>query len=92
MAELQRALVKRACDWLKPGGTLIYAVCSLEREEGEDQAAWIAAETSLSALPITDHDLPEGLNPNAKGHLRTHPGMLQEQGGLDGFFISRWRK
>ena len=32
MVELQRALIERAAGWLKPGGTLVYAVCSLERE------------------------------------------------------------
>src|SRR5690606_42160577 len=39
MAELQAALLERAAGWLKPGGRLVYAVCSLEREEGEEQAA-----------------------------------------------------
>ena len=38
MADLQSALLDRARGWLKPGGTLVYATCSLEREEGEAQA------------------------------------------------------
>jgi 16S rRNA (cytosine967-C5)-methyltransferase len=87
MAELQARLLERAQGWLKPGGVLVYAVCSLEREEGEDQAA----QVSLPVLPITADELPAGLQPTAEGWLRTDPGMLAEAGGLDGFFVARWR-
>lgn len=90
MAELQRALVARAAGWLKPGGTLVYAVCSLETEEGEEQAAWIDSELGLNHAPITAEELPTGLAPTPEGRLRTHPGMLAEHGGLDGFFVGRW--
>ena len=92
MAELQRALVAKAAGWLNPGGVLVYAVCSLEAEEGEEQAAWIDAELGLTPAPITADELPVGLAPTAEGWLRTHPGMLADQGGLDGFFVGRWVK
>jgi 16S rRNA (cytosine967-C5)-methyltransferase len=92
MVELQRALVARAADWLNPGGTLLYAVCSLEAEEGEQQAAWIDAELGLTPKPITPEELPAGLASTPEGWLRTHPGMLAGQGGLDGFFVGRWFK
>ncbi len=87
MAELQSVLLGRASGWLKPGGTLVYAVCSLEREEGEAQADAVA----LHPLPMAAAELPAGLQPTAEGWLRTDPGMLPEAGGLDGFFIARWR-
>lgn len=87
MAELQAALIARAASWLKAGGTLVYAVCSLEREEGEDQAARVA----LDPKPIRAEELPAGLAPTPDGWLRTDPGMLVETGGLDGFFVARWR-
>ncbi len=86
MAELQSALLARAQTWLKPGGTLVYAVCSLEEEEGEAQARAI----DLPISPITGEELPDGLAPTAEGWLRTHPGQLADRGGLDGFFIARW--
>ncbi len=92
MAELQRALATRAAGWLKPGGVLVYAVCSLEAEEGEEQAVWIDANCGLAPAPIRADELPAGLTPTPEGWLRTHPGMLAEQGGLDGFFIARWKK
>ena len=86
MAELQAALLDRAKGWLKPGGIFIYATCSLEREEGEDQTSAV----DLAPLPIALENLPAGLEPTAEGWLRTDPGMLGEAGGLDGFFIARW--
>ncbi|GAA3789155.1 RsmB/NOP family class I SAM-dependent RNA methyltransferase [Qipengyuania pelagi] len=87
LTELQTALLERAQGWLKPGGTLVYAVCSLEREEGEDQAARVA----LDPIPITADELPGGVQPTSEGWLRTDPGMMSDQGGMDGFFIARWR-
>jgi 16S rRNA (cytosine967-C5)-methyltransferase len=92
MVELQRALAARAAQWLNPGGILVYAVCSLEVEEGEEQAAWIDAELGLTRAPIRAEELPAGLAPTPEGALRTHPGMLAEAGGLDGFFAARWVK
>lgn len=92
MAELQRGLAARAAEWLKPGGVLVYAVCSLEAEEGEEQAAWIDANLGLTPAPITAEELPAGLAPTLEGWLRTHPGMLADEGGLDGFFVARWVK
>ncbi len=88
MAELQARLLERATGWLAPGGTLVYAVCSLEHEEGEDQAARV----TLTPYPIGADALPSGLAPASDGWLRTDPGMLAEHGGLDGFFIARWRR
>ncbi|PLK23390.1 SAM-dependent methyltransferase [Porphyrobacter sp. TH134] len=92
MVEQQRALAAKAAEWLNPGGVLVYAVCSLEAEEGEGQAAWIDANCGLTPVPITAAELPAGLTPTPEGWLRTHPGMLAEHGGLDGFFAGRWVK
>ncbi len=87
LAELQAALLDRAVGWVKPGGQLVYAVCSLEPEEGERQAA----QVPLTPDPIRAEELPAGLSPSADGWLRTDPGMLADAGGLDGFFVARWR-
>ena len=88
LAELQAALLARAADWLKPSGTFVYATCSLEREEGEDQTP----PPAFAARPIESAELPEGLAANSDGTLRTQPGMLAERGGIDGFFVARWEK
>ena len=86
MADLQAALLERAARWVQPGGRLVYAVCSLEREEGEEQAAKVA----LTPDPISAGELPDGLAPTPEGWLRTDPGMLADSCGLDGFFVARW--
>ena len=88
MTELQTALLDRAASWLKPGGTLVYAVCSLEEAEGEQ----MAGNVELPADPVRPDELPDGLVPTEEGWLRTHPGMLADRGGLDGFFVARWRR
>lgn len=86
MADLQTKLLKRAQTWLKPGERLVYAVCSLENEEGAEQARRV----TLQPDPIRPDELPAGLAPTPEGWLRTDPGMLAEAGGLDGFFVARW--
>jgi 16S rRNA (cytosine967-C5)-methyltransferase len=87
-AVLQTRLLERTADWLKTGGRLVYAVCSLEEEEGPAQARQVA----LAPDPIQASELFPGVAPDEQGWLRTDPGMLAQQGGLDGFFIARWRK
>lgn len=89
MAEIQRKLIERASSWLNPGGRLVYAVCSLERAEGPGQAA---AVTGLLDEPVAVSELPEGIAPTSEGWVRTDPGLLPEVGGLDGFFVARWRR
>lgn len=89
LAELQGRMLERAAGWLAPGGRLIYAVCSLEREEGEDRAG---VPNGLEPDPISTEELPEGIEPTPEGWLRTDPGMLADAGGLDGFFAARFRR
>ncbi|KUR75475.1 RsmB/NOP family class I SAM-dependent RNA methyltransferase [Novosphingobium sp. Fuku2-ISO-50] len=88
LTALQATLLARAAGWLNPGGTLVYAVCSLEPDEGEAQARTV---TGLAPHPITAPELPEGIAPTAEGWLRSDPGMLAGAGGVDGFFAARWR-
>ena len=87
---LQAALLRRAAGWLKPGGTLVYATCSLDPREGERIAERVVA--TLPRAPFSPDELPLGMQPTSDGWLRTLPGMLEADGGMDGFFIGRFRK
>lgn len=93
LAELQSALLARTADWLKPGGRIIYATCSLERAEGEEQVErFLAARPDFALMPIEVSETPEGIAPTTQGWLRTLPDTLAAQGGADGFFIARLAK
>ncbi|WP_010545875.1 RsmB/NOP family class I SAM-dependent RNA methyltransferase [Sphingomonas elodea] len=93
MAELQAKLLDRAAAWVKPGGTLVFATCSLEPREGEAHLApFLAAHPEFELVPATADELPAGIAPREDGSVRVLPGMLADQGGLDGFFIARFRR
>ena len=92
---LQHRLLDRAAALTKPGGTIVYCVCSLEPEEGEQQIdALLAREPALRRKPVNEGEVPglaEFLTPS--GDLRTLPCAWPDSdprmGGLDGFFAAR---
>lgn len=87
LVELQAAMLDRASGWVKPGGSLVYATCSLEPEEGEAQAmAFLSRNSDFAIAPATG--LPAGIAADAHGLVRTLPPMLADAGGLDGFFVA----
>jgi 16S rRNA (cytosine967-C5)-methyltransferase len=89
-ADLQRQLLNRASAWLKPGGALVYSVCSLEPEEGEEVvSAFLEANPSFSIDPPNAGELPDFVTPDEHGWVRILPGLLESDGGLDGFFVAR---
>lgn len=90
LAALQAKLLDAAVQWVRPGGEIIYAVCSLEKEEGEEQVpAFLERNPDWRLSPISS-DEAFGL-PITQGWLRVTPDLWADQGGLDGFFIVRFR-
>jgi len=95
LAALQKRLLDRAVELTKLGGTLIYCVCSLEPEEGEQQIAELLARDprvvrrAIAPADVFGH--AEFVNP--AGDLRTLPLHLPDPdprwAGLDGFFAAR---
>ncbi|MBF0179240.1 MAG: 16S rRNA (cytosine(967)-C(5))-methyltransferase RsmB [Magnetococcales bacterium] len=86
MAETQRRILESAARRVRPGGVLVYAVCSLEPEEGEDLiAAFLAAHPDWRRQPIT---VEEGVPVQA---ITGEKDFFSEPGyeGMDGFFLSR---
>jgi 16S rRNA (cytosine967-C5)-methyltransferase len=86
-ADLQRRLLDHAATLVAPGGSLVYAVCSLEPEEGEMQVRAFLDSNPDFRAQCADPDVP-GIVPTEEGWLRILPGMLEDKGGLDGFFIA----
>lgn len=92
-AEVQKALLDRIAPWVKPGGVLVYAVCSLEPEEGEDQIEqFLESHEDFTLASVKPDELPAGISSTENGCVRTLPNMLSEKGHLDGFFIARLQR
>jgi 16S rRNA (cytosine967-C5)-methyltransferase len=94
LAEVQKAMLGRAAEWVKRGGgTLVYSVCSLEPQEGEAVVRdFLGARIDFETVPIGADELPAGLSPTPEGWLRILPGAIEGQGGADSFFIARLRR
>jgi 16S rRNA (cytosine967-C5)-methyltransferase len=95
LTSLQQRLIDRAAALTKPGGVLVYCVCSLEPEEGMAQVeSLLARDAGLARKPIGPHELAgHGEFISADGDLRTLPLHLPDAdarwGGLDGFYAAR---
>ncbi|MEP4704853.1 MAG: transcription antitermination factor NusB [Hyphomicrobiales bacterium] len=103
---VQRSLLKRAVDFLKPGGTFVFCTCSLQPEEGEAILDFVKQEAlPLELIPIMPQELggfSDILRPD--GSIRTRPDNRPlAQGvspvandlffaGLDGFFMAKFQK
>ncbi len=94
LADVQHRLLDVAAERVKPGGRMVYCVCSLEREEGETQIiAFLRrnpAFRTVPADPVAVGAPQEALTP--EGWLRILPSMWAEQGSLDGFFAAKLEK
>jgi 16S rRNA (cytosine967-C5)-methyltransferase len=92
LAEVQARLLDSAARRVKPGGRLVYCVCSLEPEEGEGQVAAFLARTpgfALDPMAAGEGGAPEAsLRPD--GTLRILPH--HRPGGTDGFYVARLRR
>ena len=92
-ADAANDLLDSAAKMLANGGLLVFAVCSLEPEEGREQVdAFLGSHPEFQRAPIKPHDvfgIPELV---CDGDLRTLPSHLPEQGGMDGFYAARLRR
>src|SRR3546814_13237311 len=94
LTSAQDRLLAQAVGMVKPGGLLVYAVCSLQPEEGPQRIhALVTSDDRVERLPLTPDDLPglpEALTP--AGDLRRLPSHLPAAGGLDGCYSCRPRR
>ena len=92
LADMQFAILKAAIQNLRPGGRLVYCVCSAQGEEGEQIAARALAELPLKAANIDPKTLPFGQEFVSRHALRIAPGAWAEKGGLDAFYMATFTK
>ena len=92
LASVQTRLLAAAAKRVKPGGVLVYCVCSLELEEGEGQVATFlsrAPEFRIDPIAPGEGGAPEA-SLRADGTLRLLPH--HRAGGADGFYVARRRR
>lgn len=91
LTDIQARLLDRAVEIVKPGGTVVYATCSLQPEEGERQIeSLLQRRDDVELRPVTAEDLPglpEAVTP--EGYMRCLPSLWGDKGGMDGFFAAR---
>ena len=91
LSALQTRLLAAAGHMVRPGGTLVYCVCSLEAEEGPNQVeAWLASGAPFTRKPVLPEEIG-GLGElvTAQGDIRSFPHHLAEKGGMDAFYVAR---
>jgi 16S rRNA (cytosine967-C5)-methyltransferase len=82
LPELQLALVRAAADRVRPGGTIVYSVCTLNADENEA----IVEASGFTPEPLGE-EWPEFAHPKRPEFLLTRPDVH----GTSGFFIARLR-
>ncbi len=94
LADLQDRLLRNAAGMLAPGGVLVYAVCSLQPEEGEARiAGLLAAGAPLKRVPVEPAEIGGVAEMVTKdGDLRTLPCHFADRGGIDGFYAARLQR
>lgn len=91
LAKTQAALLKDVARLVKPGGMLVYCICSLQ--PGEETASPANPPDGFVADPIRAEEIGGwDFAVRADGALRTLPCHLGDSGGIDGFYAARFRK
>ena len=90
IAETQRELIDSAFHALRPGGTLVYSTCTLNRDENESVVAWLLARypQEVEVMPLGElfASADQALTP--EGFLHVFPQIYD----CEGFFVARLRK
>lgn len=94
IVSVQKRLLANAIACAEPGAPVVYAVCSLQPEEGPEVVEAVLAEGAPAARERLDPAEVGGLAEllDGGGALRTLPCHLAEAGGMDGFYAVRLRR
>lgn len=86
---LQRNILDKAAEYVKPRGVLIFSTCTIAKEENEENMMWFMNNYPFK-LESIDPYIPDELKSETTslGYLQLLPGVH----GTDGFFIARFRR
>lgn len=90
LVALQKTLLERAAEMLRPGGSVLYSTCTTNIEENEEQVAWALEQLDLDLEPLSEPKgfvFGEPLLPGMNGVLR-----VAEDSEGQGFFLARFKK
>lgn len=87
----QRRIVADIWPCLKQGGILIYSTCTFNREENEDNVAWIASTLGAEVLPV-DTETEWGITGNLTGEDFPVYRFLPHHTSGEGLFVAVLRK
>lgn len=93
LAGLQREILSVVWRYVKPGGTMVYSTCTIDRAENEENAAWILENLPFEPVDLTERigeELAKTLcrDTRKEGYVQLLPGFYPG----DGFFISVFRR
>ncbi len=90
LAELQRNILNIVCQYVKPGGNLIYSTCTINKAENSDNVNWFLENHSEYELDSIQNNVCSELHDaiQAEGKMQLLPGMFN----CDGFYIARLKK
>ena len=85
---IQQKLLDTVCEYVKPGGTLVYSTCSVLPEENEMQV-----ERFLSDHPEFEVcELPETIPQHYREHRKKGLQLLEFRDGVEGFYLCRMKR
>ena len=87
LVELQKRLLDTVCQYVRPGGALVYSTCTVLPEENEAQVrAFLASHPEFHLAPFP---VPEAYASGLKDHMLA---LYPHLNGCEGFFIARMER
>lgn len=88
LAETQKGILEACAEYVRPGGALVYASCTISKKENEEQVAAFLARHSAYRLESLAPFLPAPVESAEEGMLQ----LLPHKHRTEGFFVARLKK
>lgn len=89
LVHLQREILSVVSSYIKPGGTLVYSTCTVNKQENDENVKWILDNLPFESKSLKGR-LPEELECETleEGYIQIFTGDY----GMDGFFVALFKK